>query len=78
MGKEFVDVLIQYTTEGGKVPLGIQWQDGRMSSIDRVIDVRKNASLRAGGKGVRYTCRVKGKQMHLYTEDDLWYVETTQ
>ncbi len=78
MGKVFVDVLIQYTTEGGKVPLGIQWGDGRTSSIDRVIDVRKNTSLNAGSKGLRYTCRVKGKQMYLYSEDELWYVETTQ
>ncbi|WP_026073779.1 hypothetical protein [Acetivibrio cellulolyticus] len=78
MGKLFVDVLIQFTTEGGKVPLGIRWDDGRMSSIDRVIDVRKNDSLKAGSKGVRYTCRIKGKQMYLYSEDDKWYVETTQ
>ena len=78
MGKVLVDVLIQYTAEGGKVPLGIQWGDGRMSSIDRVIDVRKNASLNVEGRGLRYTCRVKGKQMYLYSEDELWYVETTQ
>ena len=78
MGKVFVDVLIQYTTEGGKVPLGIQWEDGRRSSIDRVIDVRKTASLMAEGKGLRYTCRVKGKQLYLYSEEDSWYIETTQ
>jgi hypothetical protein len=78
MGKVFVDVLIQYTTEGGKVPLGIQWEDGRRSSIDRVIDVRKTASLKVEGKGLRYTCRVKGKQLYLYSEDDSWYIETTQ
>ena len=78
MGKVFVDVLIQYTAEGGKVPLGIQWEDGRMSSIDRVIDVRKAATIKEGAKGLRYTCRVKGKQMYLFSEDDTWYVETTQ
>lgn len=78
MGKVFVDVLVQYTTEGGKVPLGIKWDDGRMSSIDRVIDVRKSASIKEEAKGLRYTCRVKGKQMYLYSEDDKWYIENTQ
>lgn len=78
MGKVFVDVLVQYTTEGGKVPLGIKWDDGRMSSIDRVIDVRKSASIMEEAKGLRYTCRVKGKQMYLYSEDDKWYIENTQ
>lgn len=78
MGKVLVDVLVQFTTEGGKVPLGIQWEDGRMTSIDRVIDVRKAASIKAGAKGLRYTCRVKGKQMYLFSEGDKWYLETTQ
>jgi len=78
MGKVFVDVLVQYTDKGGKVPLEIQWGDGQVSSIDRVIDVRKNATLKADGKGLRYTCRVEGKQMYLYSEGDLWYVENTQ
>lgn len=77
MGKVFVDVLVQYTNEGGKVPLEIQWGDGQVSSIDRVIDVRKNATLKADGRGLRYTCRVEGKPMYLYSEDELWYVETT-
>ena len=43
--------------------------------IDRVLDVRRAASLKAGGIGLRYTIRIHGKATHLYFEDPQWFVE---
>ena len=33
------------------------------------------ASLKAGGAGIRYTCRIDGKLTHLFLEGDRWFVE---
>jgi len=33
------------------------------------------ASLKAGGQGMRYTCRIAGKQVFLFCDDGRWFVE---
>lgn len=55
-------------------PLILWWDDGRKYEIDRVLDVRRAASLKAGGIGIRYTCRILGKERYLYLDEDKWYV----
>lgn len=76
MGKTFVDAIVQFTKEGDKIPLEIVWEDGRRFEVDRVLDITKAASLKAGGRGVRYTCRIKGKRVYLFLDDDKWFIET--
>ena len=40
------------------------------------VDIRRAASLKAGGLGWRYTCRIHGQERCLYREDDgRWFVE---
>lgn len=57
--KVFVDVTARF--EDGKIfPLVLQWEDGREFEIDKVLDMRPAASLKAGGCGMRYTCRILG------------------
>ena len=44
--------------------------------IQKVTDVRRAASLKAGGAGIRYTCIVDGKESHLFYEDNnMWFME---
>ena len=44
--------------------------------IQRVTDVCRAASLKAGGAGMRYTCIVDGRESHLYYEDNnMWFME---
>jgi hypothetical protein len=31
--------------------------------FDRVLDVRQAPSLKGGGLGIRYTCRIRGKEV---------------
>lgn len=36
--------------------------------IDRILDIRQAAAMKAGGQGDRYTVRIRGKQSYLFFE----------
>ena len=75
MNKVFVEVLVKYTTEGSKVPLAVIWENGRKYCVDRVLEIKQAASLKVGGQGMRYKCRISGKETCLWLEDGKWFVE---
>ncbi|MCD8118614.1 MAG: hypothetical protein LUE29_03880 [Lachnospiraceae bacterium] len=52
--KVYVDVVAEFTTDGQLKPKSIRWEDDRVYEIDRVKDMRRAASLKAGGIGMRY------------------------
>ena len=72
--KKYVEVTAHHNAQGFVRPLILWWDDGRKYEIDRVLDVRRAASLKAGGIGIRYTCRILGKERYLYRDEDKWYV----
>jgi len=75
MSKIYVDVTAEFTKDGILRPKSIRWEDGREFEIDRIKDIRRAASLRAGGVGQRYTCVICGQEKYLYYEDNnLWFV----
>lgn len=76
MRKVFVDVIARYTSDGNIIPLSIMWKDGRWFDVDKVIDVRKAASLKVGGCGLRYTCRIQGRETFLFLDNGKWFVES--
>lgn len=61
--------------DGKVIPLEIEWEDGRLFAVDKVLETRKVASTKGGGKGLRYTCRILGKEKYLFLDDYLWWVE---
>jgi hypothetical protein len=74
--KVYVDVTAEFSKEGALKPKSFRWEDGRVYEIQNVKDVRRAASLRAGGAGIRYTCIVNGRESHLYYEDNnKWFLE---
>ena len=74
--KVYVSVTAVFTKEGKLVPKNFVWKNGHVYEIQKVTDVRRAASLRAGGAGLRYTCIVDGRESHLfYEENNLWFVE---
>lgn len=77
MGRVYVDVVTLYAKEGDVIPLKILWSDGTNYDIDKVLDVCKAASLKAGGCGLRYKCRIQGKEKYLFFEtyEGKWFVE---
>ena len=70
-----VAVDVHFDIDGEMTPLSIEWEDGRIFSIDKVVDKRQAASLKAGGQGVRYICRIMKKETYLFYENPTWFVE---
>ena len=76
MKKVFVEVIVKYRIDGMKTPLSIIWSNGKEYIIDKVTEVKRAASLKAGGLGVRYKCRISGRETYLWFEDnERWFVE---
>lgn len=85
--KVYVDVTVDFGHNGVMLPREITWEDGRRFEIDRVLDIRQAAALKAGGQGDRYTIRVRGKESYLFFERSAnltgnvigrWFVERNQ
>ena len=75
MAKTFVKVLAVHDENGTIRPVSITWTDGRSLDIDRIMDVRQAPSLKGGGLGVRYNCKIRGKQVYLFCDEGRWFVE---
>lgn len=73
--KKYVEVIAKFSEGNEILPLCVMWDDGREFGIDKVIDIRRAASLKAGGTGIRYTCRIQGKERYLWLEENKWFVE---
>lgn len=76
--KVFVEVTTKFDAEGNIMPLSLTWEDGTVYEIDRVLDVRRAASLKAGGIGIRYTVRINGLEKFLFYEQPRWFVEAKE
>ena len=73
--KVYVDVDARFVSDGRILPRAVRWKDGRWYEIDRILDVRRAASLKAGGAGVRYTVRIGRQETFLFLEENRWFVE---
>lgn len=74
--KAYVGVRAEFSPDGGwPIPVSVHWEDGHEFPIDEVIDIRRAASLKAGGTGIRYTIRIGSRQTYLFLEEDKWFVE---
>lgn len=85
--KVYVQVKVDFREDGIMLPRKITWEDGREYEIDRVVDIRQAAAMRAGGQGDRYTIKIGGKQSYLFFERSpnqtgncigRWFVERKQ
>ena len=68
--KVYIGVLAYHAPDGTTKPLKIVWEDGRKFPIERVLDVRRAASRKIGGQGMRYLVKVAGHEVEIY-EDEL-------
>lgn len=75
MGRKNISVLAQFTESGTVMPRTLIWEDGRCFAIDRVLDVRKMASTKGGGFGTRFMCRIRGREVYFFREEDIWFME---
>lgn len=73
--KKYVNMIVQYTEYGEIIPLAIRWSPEQLYEIDKVLDVQRAASLKAGGTGIRYLCRIQDKERFIWLEEDKWFVD---
>jgi len=77
--KVYVDVNEDRLKDGLLVPLSFIWEDGNKYEIDKVIEVKPAASMKAGGAGMRYTVRIQGLTRYMYLEEShgvsRWFME---
>lgn len=73
--KVYVEVTVKIDTEGEITPISVTWEDGTIYEIDRILDIKRAASTKAGGIGIRYTCRILNQESYLYYENPKWFVE---
>ena len=66
--KVYVAVKADFAADGTLLPRVITWEDGEKFAIDKIIDIRQAAAMKAGGQGDRYTIMVHGKQSYLFFE----------
>ncbi len=66
--KVYVAVKADFDENGGMLPRERTWEDGEKYAIDRVVDIRQAAAMKAGGQGDRYTIMVRGVQSYLFFE----------
>jgi len=72
--KVCVDVIAMHSRSGTILPQALIWE-GQEYNIDKVTDARPMSSTKAGGTGMRYTCRIRGRESYLYYDGRLWYIE---
>lgn len=73
--KKYVNITARFDESGNIMPIAIFWEDGTQFEIDKVVDVRPAASLKAGGAGIRYTCKIQGHEKYIWLEESRWFVE---
>jgi len=73
--KVYVEVVVEFNIDGKMIPKSLKWDDGTVYEIDKILDERRSASLKAGGQGIRYLCRIHGKERYLFYEKPKWFVE---
>ncbi len=73
--KVYVDVLVDISRDGFVRPRSLRYEDGTVYSIERLKDVRRAASTKVGGLGIRYTVMIRGHESYLFDESGKWFVE---
>ncbi|MDO4620359.1 MAG: hypothetical protein Q4B09_07040 [Lachnospiraceae bacterium] len=73
--KVYVDVSLDISRDGFVRPRKLRYEDGTIYPIDRLLDIRRAASTKVGGVGIRYTVMIRGCERYLFDESGKWFVE---
>lgn len=74
-GRDYVKVRADFDVDGRVTPLLLRTEDDRVLRIDRILDVRPAPSLKSGGQGLRYTCRIGEREAFLFCDRNQWFLE---
>lgn len=70
-----ITVVAKMKESGLIVPLQIIWEDGRTFFIDKILDIRKAASTKGGGKGLRYLIKIRNQEKYIWLDEYIWFIE---
>ncbi|MBO4893758.1 MAG: hypothetical protein II702_11425 [Clostridia bacterium] len=73
--KVYVDVVLLQDKDGKCRPLRIQWEDGTVYSVERLINRCRVCSRNVGGGQMRYTVQINGRETFLFEDGGRWFVE---
>ena len=73
--KVYVEVVATFKTDGRLMPLLIVWENGKKYKVDKVKFITPCASTKVGGRGMRYTVLMNGKERNIFNEEGKWFVE---
>lgn len=73
--KIYLEVNADFDLAGNIRPRSITWEDGRVFEIDRVLDARLAPAIVAGGLGMRYICRIRGRTVKIFNDEGRWFME---
>ena len=74
--KVFVDVYVLVDKDGKRRPLRIQWEDGTVYTVERLLNRCRAKSLSVGGGEIRYTVQINGRETFIYEDNHgKWFVE---
>ena len=73
--KFFVKVRADHEIGGRILPIKFREAGGAVCIIERILGV---SPTRRGAKGFKYTCQVGGREIDLFYDRGLWYVEAEE
>ena len=80
--KDYMTVVARHELGGRIRPVAYQLPGGSPVKIDCISDERQAASLKSGGQGMRYTCKVTVDEVqsdvYLFHDEELWFMEAIQ
>ena len=66
--KVYVAVTASFNEDGVMIPTSLTWEDGTVYEIDRVLDIRQAAAMKAAAQGDRYTIEINRTRSYLFFE----------
>ena len=72
---KLIDVIALMPSTGKVIPRSIIWETGQVFEIDKVLDIRKQASTKGGGAGIRFLCQIKGQRKSIFLNGYTWFIE---
>ena len=75
--KKYIELICWHTLDGKVIPKKLLWEDYRVFEIDKILDIRKAASVKSGGMGIRYRCKIMGQVRDIFFDlgENRWFIE---